>query len=119
VGAVVDERSRAATVLFEVANPDRVLRIGMQANVRLETEESFEGILLPEDALLEVEGRSFVYVLRSGEEFERREVKLAESMGSSRVVVEGLAPGERLVSRGAQQIYLHELNPGPIASHVH
>ena len=119
VGAVVDERSRAATVLFEVENRDRALRIGMQANVSLETEERFEGVLVPEEALVEVEGRRFVYVLRSGEEFERREVKLADAMGATRVVLEGLLPGERFVTRGARQIYLHELNPGPTASHTH
>ena len=119
VGALVDERSRAATVLFEVENPDRALRIGMQANVSLETEEAFEGIPVPEGALVEVEGRSFVYVLRSGEEFERREVKLAEAMGAARVVVDGLPPGERFVTRGARQIYLHELNPRATASHTH
>jgi cobalt-zinc-cadmium efflux system membrane fusion protein len=119
VGAVVDERSRAATVLFEVENPDRALRIGMQANVSLETEESFEGVLVPEEALVEVEGRNFVYVLRSGEEFERREVKLAEAMGATRVVLDGLPPGERFVTRGARQIYLHELNPGAPTSHTH
>jgi hypothetical protein len=88
----LDERSRAATVLFEVENRDRALRIGMQANVSLETEERFEGLLVPEEALVEVEGRRFVYVLRSGEEFERREVKLADAMGATRVVlVEGFA----------------------------
>ncbi len=119
VGAVVDERSRAATVLFEVENPDRALRIGMQANVILETEESFDGILVPEEALVEVEGRSFVFVLRSGEEFERREVTLAEAMGATRVALEGLSPGERFVTRGARQIYLHELNPGAPAVHTH
>jgi len=119
VGAVVDERSRAATVLFEVENRDRALRIGMQANVSLETEERFEGILVPEEALVEVEGRRFVYVLRSGEEFERREVKLADAMGATRVVLEGLSPGERFVTRGARQIYLHELNPGAPTAHTH
>jgi len=119
VGAVVDEKSRAATVLFEVENRDRALRIGMQANVSLETEERFEGILVPEEGLVEVEGRSFVYVLRSGEEFERREVKLAEEVGATRVVLDGLSPGERFVTRGARQIYLHELNPGAPTAHTH
>ncbi len=119
VGAVVDEKSRAATVLFEVENPDRALRIGMQANVLLETGESIEGIPIPEEALMEVEGRSFVYVLRTGEEFERREVRLAESMGSERVALEGLQPGERFVTRGARQLYLHELSPSATPAHTH
>ncbi|MGH9320191.1 MAG: efflux RND transporter periplasmic adaptor subunit [Vicinamibacteria bacterium] len=119
VGAVVDETSRAATVLFELENPDRALRIGMQANVTIEMGEMLEAYVLPRESVVDVEGRSYVYVLRTGEEFERREVKLAEATGENAVVLEGIEPNERVVSRGAHQIYLQELTPSRPAAHTH
>ena len=47
VGAVIDEKSRAATVMFEAPNRDHRLKIGMQANVRLEIGEQSEALLIP------------------------------------------------------------------------
>jgi cobalt-zinc-cadmium efflux system membrane fusion protein len=111
VGAVVDERSRAATVLFEIANPDRALRIGMQASVEIDAGSPVPALLIPRESVLEVEGRHFVYVLRTGEEFERRAVRLGEPDEGGVVVLEGLSEGERVVSRGARQILQREASP--------
>ncbi|MGH9933396.1 MAG: efflux RND transporter periplasmic adaptor subunit, partial [Pyrinomonadaceae bacterium] len=47
IGAVIDERTRAATVVFQVPNGGRALRIGMQANVSLDAGESVTAMLIP------------------------------------------------------------------------
>src|SRR5687767_5495453 len=76
IGAVIDEQTRAAKVIFQLPNDGRALRLGMQANVRLDSGEQVTAMMVPKEAVLEHEGKNIVYVLLSGEEFERREVTI-------------------------------------------
>jgi len=119
IGAVVDEQSRAATVIFEVPNKSRALRIGMQANVRLDAGERVEAVIVPKEAVLEHEGKKIVYVLLSGEEFERREVQLGDEYSGKVAVLAGLKAGERVVTQGAYQLKLQELRPADAGAHSH
>ncbi|MDQ3649792.1 MAG: efflux RND transporter periplasmic adaptor subunit [Acidobacteriota bacterium] len=119
IGAVIDERTRAATVVFQVANGGRALRIGMQANVRLDAGESATAMMIPRSAVLDNEGKKLVYVLLSGEEFQRREVTLGDEYGDKVAVLSGLNKGERVVTQGAYQIRLQELRPADAGAHSH
>ncbi|MGE3435125.1 MAG: efflux RND transporter periplasmic adaptor subunit [Blastocatellales bacterium] len=119
IGSIVNEQTRAATVVFEVPNQARALRIGMQADVRLDAGESVEAVTIPKEAVLEHEGKKIVYVLLSGEEFQRREVQLGDEYGDKVAVLAGLKPGERVVTQGAYQIKLQELRPADAGAHTH
>jgi RND family efflux transporter MFP subunit len=119
IGAVINEQSRAATVTFEVPNRDRTLRIGMQANVRLDAGAGVDALIIPKEAVLENEGKKIVYVLLSGEEFQRREVTIGDEYGNKVAVLSGLQPEERVVTQGAYQIRLQELRPADAGAHSH
>ncbi|HET9532959.1 MAG TPA: efflux RND transporter periplasmic adaptor subunit [Blastocatellia bacterium] len=119
IGAVIDEQSRATTVTFEVPNRDRTLRIGMQANVRIDAGEGQDAIVIPKEAVLEHEGKKIVYVLLSGEEFQRREVTVGDELGNKVALLSGVEPGERVVTQGAYQLKLQELKPADAGAHSH
>jgi RND family efflux transporter MFP subunit len=119
LGAVIHRESRSATLVFEVPNRERALRIGQQANVRLDAGERIEALMIPRQAVLEAEGKRFVYVLRSGEEFERRQVTLGDEHGDRVTVLQGLKAGERVVTQGAWQLRQHELRPSAPGAHTH
>jgi len=119
LGAVIQRDSRAATLVFEVPNRERALRIGQQANVRLDAGQQVDTLMIPKQAVLESEGKTFVYVLRSGEEFERREVTLGDEHGDRVAVLRGLKAGERVVTQGAWQLRQHELRPSAPGAHTH
>ena len=119
IGAVINEQTRAATVIFQVPNGDRALRIGMQANVRLDAGQSVTAVMIHKEAVLDSEGKKIVYVLVSGEEFQRREVTLGDEYGEHVAVLSGLRPGERVVTQGAYQIRLQELRPAEAGVHSH
>jgi membrane fusion protein, heavy metal efflux system len=74
---------------------------------------------VPREAVLDNEGKKIVYVLLSGEEFERREVKLGDEYGERIAVLDGLKAGERIVTQGALQLKLQELNPASAGAHTH
>lgn len=119
VGAVIDEQTRAAKVIFQLPNGGRALRLGMQANVRLDAGEQATVMMIPKEAVLEHEGRKIVYVLLSGEEFERREVTVGDEHGAKLAVLTGLKKGERVVTQGAYQLKLQELRPADAGAHTH
>jgi membrane fusion protein, heavy metal efflux system len=119
VGAVIDEQTRAAKVIFQLPNGGRALRLGMQANVRLDAGEQATVMMIPKEAVLEHEGRKIVYVLLSGEEFERREVTVGDELGNKLAVLTGLKKGERVVTQGAYQLKLQELRPADAGAHTH
>ena len=118
-GAVIDEQTRAATVIFRVPNSGRPFQIGMQANVRIDAGETVEAMMVPKEAVLDHEGKQIVYVLLSGEEFERREVHLGDAYGDQVAVLSGLDAGERVVTQGAYQLKLQELRPAEAGAHSH
>jgi RND family efflux transporter MFP subunit len=119
IGAVIDEQTRASKVIFQLPNAGRALRLGMQANVRLDAGEQVTAMLIPKEAVLEHEGKQIVYVLLSGEEFERREVVVGDEMGNKITVLSGLNKGERVVTQGAYQLKLQELRPADAGAHTH
>jgi len=119
VGAVIDEQTRAAKVIFQLPNAGRALRLGMQANVRLDAGEQITAMMIPKEAVLEHEGKKIVYVLLSGEEFERREVTVGDELGNKVAVLSGLNKGERVVTQGAYQLKLQELKPAEAGAHTH
>lgn len=119
IGAVIDEQTRATKVIFQLPNDGRALRLGMQANVRLDAGEQITAMLVPREAVLEHEGKKIVYALLSGEEFERREVTIGDELGGQIAVLSGLNKGERVVTQGAYQLKLQELQPAEAGAHTH
>jgi RND family efflux transporter MFP subunit len=119
VGEIIEEEKRAAHVIFAVPNQGKALRVGMQADVRLDAGDSVKAMMIPREAVLDDEGKKIVYVLLSGEEFQRREVRLGDEHGGKVAVLEGLKHGERVVTQGALQLKLQELNPAGAPTHTH
>jgi membrane fusion protein, heavy metal efflux system len=118
-GTVVNPQSRTITMVFEAANADQALRAGQQVTVRLDSEQRVDALLVPLEAVLESEGKRFVYVLRSGEEFERRDVTVGDEYGDRVAILSGLKAGERVVTQGAYQLRQHELRPSSPGAHTH
>ncbi len=119
IGAVVDEQSRTAKAVFEVNNLAGELKLGMQANLRLSAGDKTTVLLVPKESVLDNEGKKIVYVLRSGEEFERRDVVLGDEYGDKIAILSGVKRGERVVTQGAYQLKLQELRPANAGAHTH
>jgi membrane fusion protein, heavy metal efflux system len=119
INRVIDEQTRATTAIFEVNNASGELRAGMQANVRLDAGTKASVLLVPKESILDNEGQKIVYVLRTGEEFERRNVVVGDEYGSRVAIVSGVNPGERVVTQGAYQLKLQELRPANAGAHTH
>ena len=111
VGLRVDPATRTVPIRFELPNPEGVFRDGMVADVLLTTRHVADGVAVPEEALVLDNGRPLVFVMLSGETFQRREIETGIRDGGWVEIVSGLAEGERVATRGAYAIKLAALSP--------
>jgi RND family efflux transporter MFP subunit len=99
----VDLATRTAKVRVEVPNPAGDLRLGMFVTVNFETGSTERVTVVPRAAIQMIGERPVVYVAAEGEEgkFTERTVKLGIPVGDSMQVLDGLKPGEKVVSEGS------------------
>lgn len=119
VAPEVNESTGTVEALVEVDRNVDQLRPGVRATAQLLLLGEIEGMLLPLAAVIDDAGVSIVYIQREGESFVRREVLIRECQGQT-AVVEGIAPGERVVTLGGAAIRRASLlSSGPVEGHVH
>lgn len=101
VGDVVDPNTRTIKVRAWVNNEDRRLKPEMFARLRLDVGGIAKVISVPKEAVLEVDGKQFVYVEEAPGRYVKREVKVAPVSQDHVRVLDGLSPGQRIVIKGA------------------
>jgi membrane fusion protein, heavy metal efflux system len=120
VGRVVDPASRTFPVIYAMDNSDRRAAINQAVYVRLLTTGNAAAPAVPESAIVDDGGRPVVFIQTAGETFLRKPVQLGLREGGYVQVLEGVSPGERVVTRGAHLIRLAAMsNQVPAHGHVH
>ncbi len=111
IGTVIEPETRTVSVVFELPNPDGLFRVGMFADVYLQTRVATEAVAIPENAVLMDNGRPICFVLIDGETFQRRELELGVRDNGFFEVKAGVVIDERVVTKGAYLIKLAALSP--------
>ncbi|MDQ2075890.1 efflux RND transporter periplasmic adaptor subunit [Marinimicrobium sp. ABcell2] len=120
VGSMIDPVSRSLPVIFALQAPDPRLKVNQRVQARIYTGQSREALSIPASAVIQDGGEPVVYVMVSGESFSRRPVRLGARDGDRFEVLEGLAEGERIVSKGAMQVRLAAATPDAMGhGHAH
>ncbi len=115
----VDAKTGRVECLIEIRQGDRRLRIGSAAEAEILVPATREGIVLPSTAVLDDYGTSVVYAQADGESFVRRDVDVIAREGN-KLLVEGIKPGERIVTDGGASIRRASLiGAGVGHGHVH
>lgn len=70
--------------------------------------EMAQGVAVPEAAVVRADGRPYVYVAIAADQFARREIVTDTPIAEGWLVRSGLAPGTRVVVRGAQLLLSQE-----------
>jgi membrane fusion protein, heavy metal efflux system len=104
IGRTVNPETRAAPLVADIPNDDRVLRPGMFVRVLLPDGEPRESLAIPVSALVRHEGRTFVFVPVGSREFRVREVTVGLTMEPWIEVTSGLGAGDRIVVSGTFQL---------------
>lgn len=104
IGRQIDPVARTLTARIRIQNRKDMLRLGLFGTARVVTtgEKSGDPVLVvPRSALIEVAGKTVVFVRTSEEEFELHEVTTGEAAVGKVRVLSGLREGEAVVSEGA------------------
>jgi membrane fusion protein, copper/silver efflux system len=93
---VLDPASRTIRVRFEADNPDLVLKPGMYANAELQI-QSAEGVIVPDNAVLDTGDRQLVFVETAPGRFTPRSVRVGLRGDGQALLLEGVREGESVV----------------------
>ena len=104
VNREVDSRTGTIQVRGQFPNPGNVLRPGQYARIRAVTELRKGAVLIPQQAVSELQGVYQVGVISSDNKVTVKTVKLGPQSGEMWVVESGLQAGENVVVDGLQRI---------------
>jgi len=120
IGSAVDPESRTVPVVFAADNAAGTLRIGEYVRASVPSGGSTRGVAIPTRAIVDDGGIPVAYVQTEGETFERRRLRVGESDGTVTEVLEGIKPGEMVVTTGAYQVRLASMSNTPMSGgHAH
>jgi multidrug efflux pump subunit AcrA (membrane-fusion protein) len=104
VAPSIEGATQAAAARVPLDNPGRRLLPGMFASVRVTTGDSVRGLLIPRTAIIYDGPRRLVMIARDSTFFPSV-VQVGSGVGDRVVVLRGVSPGERVVTKGGYELY--------------
>ncbi|GJE74197.1 efflux RND transporter periplasmic adaptor subunit [Methylorubrum suomiense] len=102
-GTGLADRNQAIPVQFAVQGDATGLRVGQFVTVLAGTDTEQSGLALPRAAVVRAgNGQDVVYEHTTAERFEARPVRVEPLDGGRVLVAEGIGPGKRVVTQGAE-----------------
>jgi len=119
-GKSADINNPLIPVVFQVNNKAGLLA-GSFVEMFIKTKNDKQALVVPNEAIIEEMGNYFAYVQLTPELFEKRPIQKGATDGISTEITEGIAEGERVVSKGAMLVKLAQSSGGldAHAGHVH
>ncbi len=121
-GTIIDPITRQLPMIFSLEGVElpSTLRPGALLTVHLTDGAPHEGVVIPTSAVLDEKGVDTVFVMKGGESFERRAVRLGASDRGRVEVLQGIEEGEHVVSVGAYYVKLAGTSTGAVGhGHAH
>lgn len=119
VTSALDSSTRTLSALLPVDNREGHLKIGLLAEATVLVGGDVEGVAIPNEAIIRMDGLSIAYIQKDGETFERRVLVLGVTDGIYTSIQEGIAVSEYVVTTGVYQVYLASLGDGETMGHGH
>ncbi|MGG4495423.1 efflux RND transporter periplasmic adaptor subunit [Brevibacillus reuszeri] len=103
VGLSAARETKLFPVEIRLTNRELAFRPGMRADVTILGSQEQKGILLPNKALVEQDGQTYVYVVK-GDRAYKQEVEKVDSLTDAVIISKGLAPGDVVVIEGQSEL---------------
>lgn len=104
IDRAVDVKTGTLRIRAEFPNKDKLFRPGMFARVRVDLGKRPNTIIVPERAIVSLQGKSFVWVIGKDGKVSQRAVVSGEQVGPAIIVREGLESGEKIVVEGVNKL---------------
>ncbi len=98
--------SSTGAILIESSfpNPDRLLRPGQFARVRVQAREVKNALLVPQKSVSELQGQFSVMIVNSENKIETKQIEVGEKVRQFYIVEKGINPKEKVVIEGLQKV---------------
>ncbi len=103
IAMAVDPRRRAYYAEVEFDNPNNELNPGMSSEISIKVYENKDAIVIPRNLIQKNEEGKYVFVAKDGKA-EFRKIKTGRENGLSVEILSGLAAGDQLIVKGAEQV---------------
>ena len=100
----VDPNTGTIRITAIFPNPGNVLRPGQYARVRLKVQDRTGALLVAQRAVVEMQGKYFVWAVDDTNKASMRSVTPGPRIGSDWLIDTGLKPGDRVVVEGLQML---------------
>ncbi|MBV9008293.1 MAG: efflux RND transporter periplasmic adaptor subunit [Verrucomicrobia bacterium] len=100
----VDVRTGSLRVAALFPNPGNILRPGQFARVRVQSEVRHGALLVPQRAVIELQGTYQLAVIGADNKAHIQPVTMGRRIDHDWIVEEGVKPGERIVVEGVQKV---------------
>ncbi len=104
VNPTLDTKTGTIAVEARFPNPDGLIRPGQFARVSIVVQNRPKALLVPQVAIVQVQGVNTAYVVNSQDIVDLRTVTLGPQFGDSFVVNSGLNAGDRVIVQGTQKV---------------
>jgi len=105
IDRAVDPQTGTIKARLLFPNPRGMLKPGMNATVRIATNNTALSILIPYKAVTEQLGEYFTYVVGDSNKVKQQKVELGPQIGGNVVIRSGLQPGDKIVVEGVQNLH--------------
>ncbi len=103
IGDVVNRNTRMVKLRVAIKNPDAHLKAGMFGSIAFDQSIS-RAISVPKQAVITVQGRTYIFIKKDLLTYERREIKISTLVGERAIVTSGMAGDETIVVDGTMQL---------------
>jgi membrane fusion protein (multidrug efflux system) len=100
----LDPKTGSIRYYVTFPNPGNILRPGQFGKVRFVADQKKGAMVVPQEAVNELQGNFQVAVVDQNNKISIRPVKMGERIGTLWEVTEGLKPGDRVIVQGAQKV---------------
>jgi len=107
----VNAANQSQKVIFEIVNPKGQFKIGESINLYLSSKNVAAQVIVPNDAIAEVNGKPVLFIKDKAEQFSISYISKGASNGKYTTIIKGVEEGEKIVTTGVYQmktIYLNQ-----------
>lgn len=99
----IDSETGSILIQATFPNPDRLIRPGQFARVKVNIKQANDAILIPQKCAKELQGQFSVLLVNAENMVESRQIVISDSVGEFYIVQEGLANGDTIILEGLQK----------------
>ncbi|MEO8934222.1 MAG: efflux RND transporter periplasmic adaptor subunit [Xanthomarina sp.] len=103
IADVVDHSTRMIKARILVNNTSKKLKSGMFANVTFDLSDD-HNVSVSKNALVTIQGKHYVFIKTSENQFERKEVNIGQHIGDRIIVFDGVSSADEVAIEGVLQL---------------